>query len=160
MAQAGDNIAHTPEDGASRVERSIDVDIPIHDAYEHWTHFEDLPRFMEGVIEVRRTGEDELHWVVEVGGKRHEWDARIHQVEDQNISWKSLDGKENSGSVRFNEISPEWTRVTLELEYQPEGWLEKLGDAVGVVEMQVIHDLERFKRFVEGPELRGDPQSE
>jgi uncharacterized membrane protein len=139
----------------SRVEHTIDVDVPVRTAYDQWTQFESFPRFMEGIERVTQIDDTTLEWHATVGGQDKAWTARIvEQTPDQRIAWRSTSGAQNAGIVSFTPIGPESTRVTLDLEADPEGPLESIGDALGVLERRVKGDLERFKEFIEG---RGVP---
>ena len=134
----------------ARVEKSIEIEKPLRMAYDQWTQFEDFPRFMEGVEEVHQMDEKTLHWIAKVGGKREEWTAEIvQQIPDQAIAWRHTSGAVNRGVVTFTPLDGERCRVTLALEYDPKGFIEKAGDILGVVSRRVEGDLERFKRFVE-----------
>jgi len=134
----------------SNIEQSIDVNVPVHTTYNQWTQFEEFPRFMEGVEEIRQLDDTRLHWRTNVGGKEKEWDAVItEQIPDQRIAWKNTTGAKNAGVVTFHHISDKTTRVMLQLEYDPEGIVENVGDAIGVVSSRVRGDLERFKEFIE-----------
>jgi len=132
------------------VEKTIDVDVPVRTAYDQWTQFEEFPRFMEGVHEVRQMDEKRLHWRAEIGGRDQEWDAEIReQVPDQKIIWKSTSGTENAGMVTFDMLGPTQTRVHLEMSYDPEGFVENAGDKLGFLSRRVEGDLQRFKDFIE-----------
>jgi uncharacterized membrane protein len=134
----------------ANIEKTIDVDVPVSTAYNQWTQFEDFPRFMEGVQEVRQLDDTRLHWVADVGGKKQEWDARItEQQPDQRIAWTSTEGDSNAGVVTFHQLSPDRTRVMLQLDYEPEGVIEKAGDMTGFMSRRVQGDLDRFKEFIE-----------
>src|SRR5215203_4051982 len=116
-------------------EQTIEVDVPIATAYNQWTQFEEFPRFMEGVEEVRQLDDRRLHWVAAFGGERHEWDAEIvEQHAEERVAWRITDGS---------------TRVAVQMDYVPEGLKEKLGDALGFADRRVKGDLERFKEFIE-----------
>jgi uncharacterized membrane protein len=133
------------------VEKSIEVNVPVRTAYNQWTQFEDFPQFMDGVEEVRQISDTQLHWRASIAGKQEEWDAEIiEQTPDQQVAWRSTSGTENSGTVRFTPMGAEQTRVTVVMGYEPEGIVEKVGDAIGMVDQRVEGDLERFKRFIEG----------
>jgi uncharacterized membrane protein len=133
------------------VEKSIEVQAPLSTVYNQWTQFEEFPRFMEGLEEVRQLDDKRLHWCAKVGGKTKEWDAEIYeQVPDQRICWRSVSGAANSGVVAFFSSGPGITRVTLTLNYQPESATEKIGDALGIISRRVEGDLKRFKEFIEG----------
>ena len=105
---------------------------------------------MGGVQEVTQLGDDRLRWVAQIGGVRRQWEARIlEQVPDEKIAWAATEGATNAGAVRFQDLGGDQTSVTLVLEYEPEGLVEKVGDKLNVVENQAESDLERFKEFIE-----------
>ncbi|MCA1590720.1 MAG: SRPBCC family protein [Acidobacteria bacterium] len=132
------------------VEKSVVVDVPISTAYNQWTQFEEFPEFMEGVEEVRQEGDTKLFWRANIGGKDVEWQANItEQTPDTQVSWRSTSGVHNAGTVLFNSDNANSTRVTLRLEYEPEGFFENVGSALGLVDRRVENDLERFKEFIE-----------
>jgi uncharacterized membrane protein len=134
----------------STIEQSIDVNVPVRTAYNQWTQFEDFPRFMEGVEEVRQLDDRHMHWVASIGGVRREWDAEIsEQRPDERIAWHATSGAQNDGVVTFHRIGDGQTRVMLQLDFDPEGFVEKAGDALGVVRSRTKNDLERFKDFIE-----------
>jgi len=132
------------------IEKSIEVDAPISTVYNQWTQFEEFPRFMEGVKEVRQLDDKRLHWHAEIAGKDKQWDAEIYRQEpDQTIAWRSTSGAENGGEVRFTSAGNGGTKVTLKMSYDPEGIIENIGDALGAVGMRVQGDLDRFKEYIE-----------
>lgn len=134
----------------SIVEKSIEVNVPCSAAYNQWTQFEDFPKFMEGVEEVTQIDDTHLHWHAEIGGVDKEWNAEItEQIPDERIAWHSTSGAVNSGVVTFDEISANSTLVTVQMQYEPEGAVENVGDAMGVLGRRVEGDLERFKEFLE-----------
>src|ERR671923_135189 len=84
------------------ITKSIDVNAPLQTVYNQWTQFEEFPRFMEGVESVKQLDDTHLHWVAEIGGKEHSWDAEIsHQEPDRRVAWRARDGKYVSGEVTF-----------------------------------------------------------
>jgi len=141
------------------LEQSIDVNVPLSTAYNQWTQFEEFPEFMEGVEEVRQLDDTHLHWVAEIGGHRHEWDAEItEQQPDERVAWRNTDGKDNAGVVTFHKLSDTSSRVMVQIDFVPEGIKEKVGAAINAPDRQVKGDLERFKELVEakgGPDEGG-----
>src|ERR671916_456541 len=134
----------------TKVEKSVQVDVPLSTAYNQWTQFEDFPHFMGGVKEVRQLDDRRLHWVAEIAGVRREWEASVlEQLPDQKIAWAATTGATNAGAVRFEPAGAGSTLVYLTLEYEPEGVVEQVGDKLGIVERQVTSDLERFKALIE-----------
>lgn len=133
------------------VRQEIDVHVPVSTAYNQWTQFEELPRFMDGIREVRQLDDAHLRWVAHVGSDVHEWDAEIvEQVPDRVIAWRSLSGAQHNGTVRFEPLSLDQTRVTVEMEYAPEGLRQGVGAAIGLDDRRTKADLERFKDLIEG----------
>lgn len=134
----------------SLIEKSIEINVPVRTAYNQWTQFEDFPRFMEGVKHVKQLDETHLHWKAEIGGKEKEWDAEItEQIPDTRIAWRSRDGAQNAGVVTFHRLSDSTSKVMLQMEYDPDGIWENMGDVTGMVSQRVVGDLERFKRYIE-----------
>jgi uncharacterized membrane protein len=136
--------------GVQRIEKKIVVDRPLRTVYNQWTQFESFPAFMAGVQEVRQIDDAHVHWRAEVWGKEVEWDAEITEQEpDKRISWKSISGAPNAGTVRFEPLGDSRTRVRLVMAYEPEGAVENIGDALGLFEQQVQTSVEQFKKFIE-----------
>ncbi len=133
-----------------RIEKSIEVEVPLRTAYNQWTQFEEFPKFMDGVEEVRQLDDKRLFWRANIAGKSTEWDAEIYeQIPDSRIAWRSTSGAPNAGAVSFMALGPERTRVNLLMDYQPLGVVEKVGDALGMVSGKIEGDLKRFKVFIE-----------
>ena len=134
----------------SRITEEIEVGVPVGVAYDQWTQFESFPRFMEGVDRVVQLDDKTLEWTATVAGKTKHWRAEItDQQPDEVIAWRSLEGAQNDGVVRFETVGADRTRIMLQLDVEPEGMVEKAGDALGVVERRVRGDLDRFREFVE-----------
>jgi uncharacterized membrane protein len=134
----------------STIVESIDVQVPVRTAYNQWTQFEEFPRFMEGIERVEQLDDTRLHWVAKIGGKTKEWDAKItEQTPDQRVAWTATTGTDNAGVVTFHRLDDASTRVTVQMDVEPEGAVESVGDAVGIPERRVKGDLERFKEFIE-----------
>ncbi|NGN94609.1 SRPBCC family protein [Nocardioides sp. KC13] len=135
----------------STIQKSVQVGVPVSTAYDQWTQFESFPQFMEGVESVRQVDDKHLHWKAEIGGVTREWDAEIvDQVPDDRITWRAVEGAKNQGTVSFTEDQmSKTTNVTLRLEYEPEGVVEKAGDLLKIVDKRAEGDLERFKEFIE-----------
>ena len=129
---------------------SVDVKTYVTAAYNQWTQFEDFPKFMDGVEEVTQVGDRHLHWRVKIAGVEREFDATItEQVPDTRIAWKADGETKHAGVVDFHKLDMETTRVDLQLDMEPEGLVETVGEKLGVVERRVKKDLERFKELVE-----------
>jgi uncharacterized membrane protein len=134
----------------AKVEHSIDVNVPVGTAYNQWTQFEEFPRFMEGVEEVRQIDDRHVHWRAEIAGQIKDWDAEItEQIPDERIAWRSRAGAMNAGVLTFHRLDPMKTRVMLQMEFEPEGTVENVGTALGIAQRRIEGDLKRFKEFIE-----------
>ncbi|MFG2720655.1 SRPBCC family protein [Streptomyces sp. NPDC048416] len=135
----------------SKVEESIEVEVPVRTAYDQWTQFESFPQFMDGVERIEQRTDRTMHWVTKVGGVTKEFEAEItEQIPDERVAWTTLDGEvKQAGVVTFHRLSDMKTKVMLQLDYEPEGIKENVGDKLGVVKRQITGDLKRFKEFIE-----------
>jgi uncharacterized membrane protein len=134
----------------SIITKHIDVNVPTNMAYNQWTQFETFPRFMEGVKEVKQLDDRRMQWRAQILGKETEWQAEItEQVPDKRIAWRSISGTPNAGVVTFHPVSENTCRVMIQMEYDPQGFVESTGDTLGLVEQRVEGDLARFKDFIE-----------
>lgn len=134
----------------STVTESVDVDVPVRKAYDQWTQFETFPQFMGGVVSITQKDATHTHWNTKVGGVERDFDAEItEQHPDERVAWKSTDGTTHAGVVTFHRLSDASTRVTVQIDWEPEGIVEKVGAVVGVDDHQVKADLSRFKDFIE-----------
>ena len=137
-----------------RIESGTDVNVPVGVAYDQWTQFEEFPLFMEGVDKVEQLDDTHIAWTADISGIKKSWIAEItEQKPDERIAWRAVDGAENAGVVTFHRLSHDKTRVTLQLDVEPEGPVETVGDALGFVARRAKGDMERFKKFIEA---RGD----
>ncbi|MHA6758521.1 SRPBCC family protein [Streptacidiphilus sp. PAMC 29251] len=134
----------------SKIEESVEVDVPLSTVYDQWTRFAEFPRFMGGVQRIDQLSPTLTHWVTSVDGVHREFDARItEQVPDDRIAWTSVNGPEQRGVVTFHRIDDNRTKVMLQLDHEPHGVVDTVGDLLGFVSHQVQHDLGEFKKFIE-----------
>jgi len=132
------------------VTKSIDVDVPVTTVYDQWTQFEEFPRFMEGVEKITQLDDTHTRWKTSIGGVEREFDATItEQHPDERVAWTSTSGPEHAGVVTFHRLSDTQTRVTVQLEWSPEGLVEKAGSVLQADDRRVAGDLERLKAFIE-----------
>jgi uncharacterized membrane protein len=130
--------------------KTVDVSVPVTTAYNQWTQFESFPHFMGGVESITQTDATHSHWVTKIGGVTREFDTEItEQHPDERVAWKSTDGTTHAGVVTFHKLSDNETKVTVQLDWDAEGIVEKVGAVVGVDDHQVKADLNRFKEYIE-----------
>ena len=105
---------------------------------------------MEGVESVQQLDDTRLRWIAEIAGKREEWEAQITEPNpDERVAWQATGGKGNAGVVTFHRLNDEETRVTVQMDWAPEGVIENVGTALGFDDRQVSKDLGRFKGLIE-----------
>ena len=131
---------------------TIDVDVPVRTAYDQWTQFESFPAFLDEVESITQNDDTHTHWKVNVGGAEREFDATItEQHPDERVAWTSSDGDtKHAGVVTFHKLTDTSTRVTVQIDWEPEGFLERAGALVGAGTHAVKKDLKNFKEFIEG----------
>lgn len=135
----------------SQVEESVEVDVPVNTAYNQWTQFETFPQFMEGVERIDQRTDTLTHWVTNVNGVAREFDAEVtEQIPDERVAWTTVNGEaRQAGVVTFHRIDDSTTKVMLQMDFDPDGLAETVGDKLGFVKRQVTGDLKRFKTFIE-----------
>lgn len=139
----------------STITKSVDVGVDVRTAYNQWTQFETFPRFMEGVEEIRQLDDTHVHWKIKVAGATREFDATItEQNPDERIAWRSDDGPNHAGVVTFHRLDDARTRVTAQMDIDPEGFVENVADKLGILDQRVKGDLGRFKEFIESRDGR------
>ncbi len=133
------------------VNNEVDVEAPISAVYNQWTRFSDFPRFMSGVNAITQLDDRRLHWEVSILGVDREFDAEItDQTPDERIAWRSLDGEvKHAGVVTFHRLAEDSTRVSLDLDWDPHGFVEKAGEVLQVDNLQIHRDLTAFKTLME-----------
>lgn len=132
------------------IEEHIDVEVPVTTAYNQWTQFETFPQFMEGVDRIQQLDPTHLHWEISIGGVKRDFDAEVtEQIPDERVAWKATRGTGHAGVVTFHKLDDAKTRVMLQIDTEPEGIIEKVGDALHLTDNQAKGDLKRFKEFIE-----------
>jgi uncharacterized membrane protein len=135
-----------------KVTDSIDVRVPVQQAYNQWTQFEEFPKFMDGIQSVQQLDDTHVQWAAEIRGESRQWTTEItEQQPDEKIAWKTIAGEvKNDGVVTFEQIDDNQTRVNVEMDVEGESTMENVaGDLLGLVKGQVRGDLERFKQLIE-----------
>ncbi|MEV5969562.1 SRPBCC family protein [Streptomyces sp. NPDC051921] len=133
------------------VHDTIEVEAPLRQVYDQWTQFEEFPRFMDGVEEVRQVDDRLCHWRTKVAGVTREFDTEIvDQLPDERISWRTVGGDvRQKGVVTFRRVDDAHTRVSLAMDVEPQSLTDRAGAALGMVDSRVQGDLYRFKTFME-----------
>jgi len=135
----------------AQVIESIDVDVPVRVAYDQWTQFEEFPKFLDEVESITQTTETLTVWNVKVGPVEKQFEAEItEQHPDERVAWTSTGGEvDHGGVVTFHKLDDAKTRVTVQIDWEPTGLLEKLGGSLGSDNRAVKKDLANFKQYIE-----------
>jgi uncharacterized membrane protein len=146
-------------DGKTRrlpIQRWTDVAAPIDVVYERWTEFEDFPKFMHRVLSVKEEDRNKLSWEEKIWFSRRQWEGEItDRKKNDRIAWKTTSGMSHSGVVTFHKLDTHLTRVMIDLDFRPQGMIEKMASGMRFVKRAVQSDLARFKAYVEMGEARG-----
>lgn len=135
----------------AQIIETIDVEVPVRVTYNQWTQFESFPEFLDEVVSVTQVNDTTTHWKVNVAGADREFDAVItEQHPDERVAWTSTGGEaDHAGAVTFHKLTDASTRVTVQIDWEPEGFVEKAGAVVGAGSHAVKKDLQNFKEFIE-----------
>ncbi len=134
----------------STMTESVDVKVPVSTAYNQWTQFESFPHFMEGVEKVEQLDDKRTLWTTKIGGQTRQFHATItEQHPDERVAWASENGPQHAGVVTFHRLNDTESRVTAQMDIDPEGFAETAADKLGLIERRVKADMERFKTFIE-----------
>jgi len=132
------------------ITESIELDVPVRTAYNQWTQFEEFPRFMEGVERIEQLDDTHLRWHGEIAGNDEQWETEITEQEpDQRIAWKTTSGNGPDGVVTFHRLEDQRCKVTVQMDWEPQGVTEKVGSALGFDSRRVKGDLDRFRDMIE-----------
>jgi uncharacterized membrane protein len=138
------------------IQRWTDVAVPVEQAYEAWTKFDQYPQFMHRVVNVKQTGDDKVEWQEKIWFSKRQWQGRItDRRENDRIAWKTTSGMSHKGVVSFHALDDSLTRVMVTLEFEPNGIIEKMASGLRFVKRAVQADLARFKAYVEMEDAEG-----
>ena len=145
---------------------TVDVNVPVTVAYNQWTKFEEFPKFLSFVESITQVDDTLTEWKVKIGGVEREFEAQItEQHPDERVAWNSTGGQvDHGGVVTFHKLAENETRVTVQLDWEATGLMEKAGAALGIDNLAIKKDLANFKEFIEAKGTddggwRGDVQA-
>jgi uncharacterized membrane protein len=135
----------------AQILQTVDVDVPVSTSYNQWTQFEEFPRFLSFVESITQIDDTHTHWKVNIAGADREFDTVIsEQLPDDRIAWTSTGGEvDHAGVVTFHKLSDTSSRVAVQIDWDPEGLLEKAGAALNIPDGAVKAELGNFKKFIE-----------
>jgi hypothetical protein len=138
------------------IQRWTDVAVPVERAYSAWLEFDKYPRFMHRVLNVEEKGRDRLSWQEKIWFSKRQWEGRItDKRENDRIAWKTTSGMSHKGVVTFHRLDDNLTRVMVDMEFEPNGMMEKMASGLRFVKRAVQADLARFKAYVEMEDAKG-----
>jgi hypothetical protein len=138
------------------IQRWTDVAVPVAEAYQKWTEFDEFPKFMHRVLNVEQTDDDHVHWEEKIWFSRREWEGEItERRKNDRIAWKTTKGTSHSGVVSFHKLDSNLTRVLVTVDFHPSGMIEKMASGLRFVKRAVEADLARFKAYCEMSDAEG-----
>jgi ribosome-associated toxin RatA of RatAB toxin-antitoxin module len=138
------------------IQRWTDVAVPAEVAYKAFTDFESYPEFMHRVLRVERTGRNKLRFEEKIWFGQRQWEAQITERRaNDRIVWKTTSGMSHRGVVSFHKLDSKLTRVMVDMEFEPNGVIEKMASGLRFVKRAVQADLARFKAHVEMDDAKG-----
>ncbi|MFD6988422.1 SRPBCC family protein [Streptomyces sp. NPDC059943] len=132
------------------ITEDIDVGVPVREAYDQWTQFQEFSTFAKGVVSVEKADDTSSNWKVKVAKSTRSWKASVtEQVPDERITWTTEGAKGTvKGVVTFHAITDNLTRVLLVLEYFPKGLFEKTGNIWRAQGRRARLDLKLYRKFI------------
>ncbi|WP_405613310.1 SRPBCC family protein [Streptomyces sp. NBC_01508] len=132
------------------ITEDIDVGVPVREAYDQWTQFQEFSTFAKGVVSVEKADDTSSNWKVKVAKSTRSWKANVtEQVPDERITWTTEGAKGTvKGVVTFHAITDNLTRVLLVLEYFPKGLFEKTGNIWRAQGRRARLDLKLYRKFI------------
>ncbi len=138
------------------IQRWTDVAVPVQEAYEKWTQFEEFPKFMHRVLNVEQEDNDHLQWEEKIWFSKRQWEGEItDRRKNDRIAWKTTKGTSHSGVVSFHKLDANLTRVLVTVDFHPSGMMEKMASGLRFVKRAVQADLARFKAYCELGDAKG-----
>ena len=137
------------------IQRWTDVAVPIDKTYEQWTRFEEFPKFMHRVLNVKQE-DGKVSWDEKIWFSRRHWEGEVtDRRKNRRIAWKTTSGMSHAGVVTFHSLDENLTRVMVTIDFVPQGMIEKMASGLRFVKRAVQGDLARFKAYVELGEAKG-----
>src|SRR5919201_1615926 len=131
------------------IQRWTDVSAPFATVYEKRTPFEEFPNCMHRVLNVKQE-DGKLSWDEQVWFSKRHWEGEItERKRNKRIAWKTTSGMAHAGVVTFHRLDDELTRVMVDMDFVPQGMVEKMASGLRFVKRAVQADLARFKAYVE-----------
>ena len=138
------------------IQRWTDVAVPVPEAYDKWTQFEEFPKFMHRVLNVEQKDEEHLQWEEKIWFSKRQWEGEItDRRKNDRIAWKTTKGTSHSGIVSFHKLDTNLTRILVTVDFHPSGMIEKMGSGLRFVKRAVQADLARFKAYCELGDAKG-----
>jgi uncharacterized membrane protein len=138
------------------IQRWTDVAVPVDQAYEAWTKFNEFPKFMHRVLNVEQKEDNKISWQEKIWFSKRQWEGEItERRKDDRIVWKTTSGMSHKGIISFHRLDDRLTRVMVEMEFEPTGLIEKMSSGLRFVKRAVEADLARFKAYVEMQDAKG-----
>ena len=128
----------------------LDLPVPRAVAYKAWTQFEEFPSFMKKVENVEQQEDQTVEWKAQIFWSHRSWTAEIiDQVPNERIVWRSKGEKGHvDGAVTFHELTPDLTRMLVNLEYYPQGLFERTGNLWRAQGRRARLELKFFRRYI------------
>ena len=140
----------------SRVRQAIEISAPLHTVYEQLTTFENYPQFMTGVEQVTPIGDHRTHWVIDVDGKRREFDAEITELAfDKRVSWSTMDGPRLAETLTMRPLDEAHTQLVAQLEADIAFLMPSDRHGQETLNRRLKADLTAFKGMVENGKMGG-----
>ncbi|WP_433547572.1 SRPBCC family protein [Streptomyces sp. CA-294286] len=135
---------------SSSIVETIDVNAPVADSWALWSDVTKWPTFLSHVQRVDVVDERTFTWWLSLPGADKAFTAELTEVlAEERIAWRTTAGVRHAGVVTFHRLSDTTSRVALQIEYEPQGFVEHLGALTNLDRTLTNYDLGQFQRLVE-----------
>ncbi|SCK51565.1 SRPBCC family protein [Streptomyces sp. WMMB 322] len=135
---------------SSSLVETVDVEAPVAVSWALWSDVAEWPKFLSHVKDVVRIDNKSFSWWLSLPGAEKSFTAELTEfIPQERIAWRTTEGVEHAGVVTFHRLSDTTSRVTLQIEYNPQDFIERLGALTNLDSTLTNYDLGQFKRAAE-----------
>ncbi|MES4885821.1 MULTISPECIES: SRPBCC family protein [unclassified Streptomyces] len=135
---------------SSSLVETVDINAPVSVTWSLWSDVTRWPSFLSHVRLVQPLDERRFAWQLALPGADRNFVAELTEVVEENrIAWRTTEGVDHAGVVTFHRLSDTTSRVTLQIEYDPKGFIEHLGALTNLDSALANYDLGEFQKLAE-----------
>ncbi|MEU1211587.1 SRPBCC family protein [Streptomyces sp. NPDC005791] len=144
---------------SSSLVETVDIKAPVSVTWALWSDVTQWPKFLSHVRRVDPMDERRFSWQLSLPGADKGFVAELTEVVPQDrIAWKTIEGVHHAGVVTFHRLDDTSSRVALQIEYDPKGFVEHLGALTNLDSALANYDLGEFQKLAESTAAGDGPR--